>query len=559
MTLVKSRSTPAIRSRKPADTGHVSRRPLRPSNSLRTVYRQLDSYQKRGVDFALDVRTAALLFEQGTGKTWIAGGIIEALLSDSFEGLLVVSLANLETTWLAFFEEHLPQLNVYSNFDAFKKGAAPKLFLTHYEGLRKKGLIARIKRRPLVFIGYDESQRLKNRTTLDSRLSAKLRACGEYRVILTGTPMDENPAEMWAQFRFLREDVFGDKWSDFEDVYFEPLTDKQQAMRDHLDEVSPGTARWRMLMMQYGRSVGKRQFDMDMLDEFLDLAAPYSMRVTKEVLNLPPMRTHKVPLELEGEQRDLYETISSDLVARLGNSKITTPMRVTQLGRLHQICGGYVPDDDGNVHEVGRVKQDRVLRLARRIAKPFVIFCKYRTEIQELVAELSDAGYRVAEIHGGIKKKLRPAIVRDFQRARYDVIVVQERTGGVGIDLFKATAVIIYSLTYSRIDFEQALARVHRRGQEFPVDVYLLFIAGTVDEDVFEAILAKDRITRKVLIELEQKRSQSWRRIPRARPARPTPRIPTMSTSTASPTSRTSWASSRRRFASSSAARTSRS
>lgn len=474
----------------------------------RPLYAKLDPYQKNGVDFALEVRTAALLFEQGTGKTWICGGIIEALISDSFEGLLVVSLANLETTWVEFFNDHLPQLNLCREWDTFKAAPSPKLFLTHYEGMRKKGMPERVRRRGdrMTFIGYDESQRLKNRTSLDSRVAAKLRACGKYRVILTGTPIDENPAELWAQFRFLREDVFGDTWADFEDTFFEPLTDKQLSLKERLGEVTPGSARWHMMMQQYGRLTSKRAFDFDKLDDFLDLVEPYAMRVTKEVLNLPPLNLHRVPLAMFGEQRRVYQDVAGDMVTTLGDTRLTTPMRVTQLGRLHQICGGYVPDDDGNMHEVGRTKMRRLLQLVAAKRKPIVVCCKYRTEIEEVVAELGAAGYDVAAIHGGVKKKERPSIIQAFQRGRYDVIVVQERTGGVGIDLFKSSVAIVYSLTYSRIDFEQFLARVHRRGQEFTVDVYLLYVAGTVDEDVYEAILRKDRITKKVLIELEQRR-----------------------------------------------------
>lgn len=508
---VSYKSPPGSSSKRMAESGDALSLQPRRSPLLKPLYRRLDSYQKRGVDFALSVRTAALLFEQGTGKTWICGGIIEALMDHQFEGVLVVSLANLETTWVTFFADHLPELTICRSWDTFKVAPAPKLFLTHYEGMRKKGMAERVRRRGerMVFVGYDESQRLKNRTSLDSRIAAKLRACGKCRTILTGTPIDENPAELWAQFRFLREDVFGDTWSDFEDTFFEPLTDKQQSLKDRLGEVTPGSARWHMMMQQYGRLTSKRGFDFDKLDDFLDLVGPYAMRVTKEVLNLPPLNLHRVPLVMLGEQRRVYQDVAGDMVTLLGDTRLTTPMRVTQLGRLHQICGGYVPDDDGNMHEVGRTKMRRLLQLVAKKRKPIVVCCKYRTEIDEIVIELNLAGYAVSAIHGGIKKKERPAIIQAFQRGQYDVIVVQERTGGVGIDLFKSSVAIVYSLTYSRIDFEQFLARVHRRGQEFTVDVYLLYVAGTVDEDVYEAILRKDRITKKVLIELEQRRRQN--------------------------------------------------
>lgn len=383
----------------------------------------------------------------------------------------------------------------------------PRLLLLHYEGIRPKGLVEKIRRRPLTFVGYDESQRIKNRSSKDSRVAAKLRSCGECRVILTGTPMDDNPAEMWAQFRFLNEDVFGTVWKDFEDEFFEPLTDKAQELKERLGEIKPGTARWQMMIRQLNIASGRREFDFDTIEDFLDLVTPYAMRVTKAALNLPPLRLHRVPIAMWGEQRRIYEDVSRDMVTRLGRSKLTTPMRVTQLGRLHQICGGYVPDDDANIHEVGRAKMRRLLAMIERKRKPIVVFAKYRTEIEEIRRELIDRDYVVEVITGKTPKRQRPHIIDQFQRGLIDVLVAQERTGGVGIDLFRSSLAIFYSMTYSRVDFEQALSRLHRRGQEFAVDVYLLFIAATVDEDVFEAILNKDRITKKVLIQLEQRRS----------------------------------------------------
>lgn len=506
---VKSRSRRSKISAKPVALLSRSKLGKRPSSTSRPLYAQLDGYQKEGVDFALSEKTVALLFEQGTGKTWICGGIIEELVArhPDFAGLMVVSLQNLESTWVKFFAAQLPQVTICRDWDAFKVAPAPKLLLMHYEALKRKGLVEKIRRKPLTFIGYDESQRLKNRASQDSRTAAKLRACGDYRVILTGTPMDENPSEMWAQFRFMNCELLGTVWNDFMDRFFEPLNPKLKA---RLGKAKPGTFRWQMVMRQIGMANGKREFDLDKLDEFLDLVGPYCMRVTKEVLNLPPMKLHRVPIRMFGEQRRLYEDVARDMVARIGNTsaRITTPMRVTQLGRLHQICGGYVPDDDLNVHEVGRAKIRRLLAMVDGLRKPLVVFCKYVQEIWEIERELKERGYEVATITGRTPKKQRPAIIEQFQRGKIDILVAQERTGGVGIDLYKATVALFYSMTYSRVDFDQALARLHRRGQEFRVDVYLLFISGTVDEDVYEAILKKHRLTSRVLIELQNQRNR---------------------------------------------------
>jgi SNF2 family DNA or RNA helicase len=467
-------------------------------SSSKNTFEKLDGYQKEAVEFVLRVKTAALVFEQGTGKTWIATGVIEALADNRFSGLLVVPLNNLETTWLATLSAQVPQVKLCRSLDELKKAPCPRLLIVHYEALPK--IVDKVRKLEWDLIAYDESQRLRQRSSLTSRTASKLKHCGSHRIILTGTPLDKAPQEFWAQFRFLNVSVFGDRWKDFEDYYIEPLN-------FDLSKYRPGSMAWRRLMKQKQIAERRRRFDQRKLPEFLEEVSPYCMSVkARDVLDLPGLMIHESPVRLRGVQRQIYEELENDLVTYLSaSSSITAPLRVTQIVKLRQVCGGFVLDDAGDPVTVGLAKLRRVSSLIKRVELPVVIFCCYTEEVLAISEEL--VGLRVETLTGRTKKQDRPELIRRFQGGEIDVLVCQIKTGGVGIDLYRASVAIIYSLPYSYIDYAQAIKRIHRRGQEKDCDVFLLYAEGTVDEDCLLAIKRKGKVTDMVLDRLRRHRN----------------------------------------------------
>lgn len=438
------------------------------------MYELLDPYQEKAVTFTLEKKTVGLFFEQGTGKTYITGGIVEKLNHSQFSGVIVVPLTNKETSWLKMFQEHLPQINVAMTWDDFRAMAFPKIFLCHYEML-DSDLIKKMKRKQYTLIAYDESQRLKGRGTGQSRRAGQLSPCGEYKIALSGTPVEQSPIDIWGQARFFAPHIFGTRWSTFEGKYVK-----------------------RTGYMGY-----ERKFRLEMLPEFLSLLRPYSMRVEKTILNLPPIKYYKVGVELKGHQARVYNQLNENLVAELKDTSVITALKVTQLVKLQQVCGGFLIDNEEETHIVGRAKAKRLASLVDKLDKPFVVFCKYRQEIEIVKSILSRKVNSFGVIDGRVKKK-RTQIINDFQGGKYDALICQIKTGGVGVDLFRSHTVVFYSLTYSFIDFEQALARVHRRGQTSPVEIYLLYAKETIDEDIYMAILSKKSISNLVLKRLKR-------------------------------------------------------
>lgn len=442
----------------------------------------------------------------------MTGGIIERDWHDDYQAVIVVPLTNKESTWLRFLKEHFPSKCIHTDFEEFLEAPCPRILVLHYEELTpgkqtKKGrkvdwrFVKKIAKMQLDLICFDEAHRLKNRNSGWSKAAYRLNNCSRRRLILTGTPMDERPVDLWAQFRFIAPDVLGTDFKEFEDKFMEPLEDLTKKYRR-------GSFMWmKMLRAMHIRS-RKRKFNEEMMPEFLRLIKPHALRVTKEVLGLKPMTIVPVPVTLYGAQRRVYDELERNMISHLPTGgRITAGLKITQISKMQQVCGGYVIDEDDQVHEVGRAKLRRTLRIIKDHPKePIVVFCRYLEEVWSIEEELEELGLRVEVITGRVKAKERPRIQDRFQNGKLDVLICQIKTGGVGIDLFRSCIAIVYSLTYSSIDFDQAVSRLHRRGQKRAVNIFLLYALGTIDEVVYRAILSKRTVIKRVLTHLKLRR-----------------------------------------------------
>jgi len=173
--------------------------------------------------------------------------------------------------------------------------------------------------------------------------------------------------------------------------------------------------------------------------------------------------------------------------------------------KLSQITGGAVLDRENEAHYVGEAKRRKLLSLLRKFdgQGPIVIFCQYLHEI-EIILDVLDKTRVVRVIKGGIKESVRTSFVQDFQAGKIDVLICQIKTGGESIDLTRASTLIMYSMTYSYINFEQVLRRLHRGGQTRQVHAYILYAVNTVDEDKLDLVKEKSETSYRVLAHFEE-------------------------------------------------------
>lgn len=439
--------------------------------SSANVWSKLESYQQKAVEFAFRRKTSALFFEQGTGKTWIAAGVLECLGSD-LSALVVVPKNNKETSWRDTLTTLFPHLLITSDWGVFKKAKYVGILLLHYQEVRP--LINRLKRRWWKIIIYDELQNLKDRGSKQSRSARMLRHRAEYKLGLTGTPSDGEPQDIWGQMRFIAPECFGDDWADFSVEYLKPTG-----------------------FMGY-----KKVFIESKRKQFISRLGGWAIRETKEVLNLPTLHTEEVWVDATPTQRQAYRDMRILRHVRLTRDvDVQASLTITRDICLAQIAGGFLTHEE-DVYWLSYRKVTAVRKLIARNPGPVIVFCRFVAELKMLEAKLSKL-YRVATYYG--KTRNKADVQRAFQAGDYDVLLCQIRAGGVGVDLYRARTTILYSADWSSINFDQLKARFHRRGQKFEVTIFLVMVRNTIDVKLRRRILAKSKDNETTLNKLRRR------------------------------------------------------
>jgi len=474
--------------------------------------------EQQGVfQFSVERDATAMFCEQRTGKTYVTLKNVEhnvgwdTVRGVDFCGLLVTLLTNRDSTWLDALNEFLPQVNVTSDWEEFKKLPAPRILLVHYEMLPK--LINKlVKYKKFNWACVDEAQRISNRGNQASRAMARM-SWVERRLALTGTPQEVRETDYFGIFKFLDPDVFGTNWAKFEKRYMEwPLVDFEHA--------PAGSALWQKKTLQQRILKNKATFRENRRQEFLDKLKPYCVRLTQEDVGIKKAKVTKVSVPMSPLQRKVYDSMKKDSFSylptrRKGRARrVTAALAITNIAKRRQIATGFVYDDDERLHDLSDTKLQETLRLVDRLSKPVVIFTAFRPDNDLVYEAMVEEGYDVVQVNGSTKKKLRPQIWRDFQKGRYDVAVVQTRTGGVGVDLWKANNAIVYSMTHSYRDWDQALSRLSAKGKKWPTEFFVLCSENSIDEDLFDLVIVKKFNTERTLKHLKRG-ATSWHGRPR--------------------------------------------
>ena len=343
--------------------------------------------------------------------------------------------------------------------------------LVNYESVWRGDLAKLVEKTPWTCLILDESHRVKSATGKASRWLARLglKHPKAKRLCLTGTPMPQSPLDLFGQFRFLDSSVFGTSFS------------RMRARYAICDPRFPSKVR--------------RYINQDELASKLDA---HSYRVeADDVLSLPDAIHETIPIELSPATRRLYKALKDDLTGDLEAGKVTVGNALSRLLRLQQATSGVARlDDGGTVHIDGvpakrRALEDRLNDL--HATEPVVVFCRFRSDLEEVAAAARELGREYAEVSGSRKDLER------WQAGDAVILGVQIQSGGLGIDCSRAAFAFYYSLGFSLGDYEQSLARLRRPGQTRMVRYYHLVATGTVDEQVYAALRERRNVIEGVM------------------------------------------------------------
>lgn len=355
---------------------------------------------------------------------------------------------------------------------------ALKVAVINYESVWREGIIEAIKNWKPDFIICDESQRIKEPRAKQSKAMHELGDLARYKMILSGTPIQNNAVDLFSQYRFLDSSVFGTNFYAFRNRY---------AIMGGFD---------------HRQIIGYKN-----LDDIVKREHSIAYRVTKEeALDLPEQTFLTRYIELTGKDRDLYQKIKRDGFAELEHGgQITAPTILAKLLRLQQFTGGFIQADEkekpqfvysGKINALDDILEDYVISSGKKL----VVFCRFRPEIDLISDHLKKRGIRFCSIYGDIKIEDRGAIVEDFQKnPATKVFLAQIDTAGLGITLTAADTAVYYSENFNYAAYSQSLSRIHRIGQRNTCTYIHLVVEHSIDETILKALSKKEDLAKTVV------------------------------------------------------------
>lgn len=472
------------------------------------VNANLYKHQIRGANMALrafgalDAKTPGggfgELFEMGCGKTLTTIAVAGALYNlGKIDRVLVVAPTSVCSVWphdlnqfatfpwearvlLGDKKKRLKALNELENWP-FK---ALRIAVINYESTHREGIFEALAAYKPDLIVCDESQRIKNPSAAQSKALHKLGDAAPFRMILSGTPVQNNAVDLYSQYRFLDPAVYGANFYAFKNRY--------------------------CIMGGYGQHqiVGYRN-----MDELVEKEHSVAYRVTKEeCLDLPQQTFINRYVQFTDAEQAIYEQLrkSSFLELETGEN-VTATTILTMYLRLMQLTGGFLTADESTrPKQVNTAKLDALADIVDDYVvdagKKLVIFARFRAEIAAIENLLRLRKIQYGSIYGDVPMEERGKIVEDFQtNPDTKVFVAQIQTAGLGITLHAASTAVFYSYDYNYANYAQALARIHRIGQRLPVTYIHLVVDGSIDEKILAALENKEDMAKTVV--------DSWREV----------------------------------------------
>ncbi|MBX3019082.1 MAG: DEAD/DEAH box helicase [Bdellovibrionaceae bacterium] len=452
--------------------GHVSRDLKLPASTTA----ELKEYQKAGVRWLQDLYQlhlgALLADDMGLGKTLQTLAFMDDLRDKGELGqALLVVPSSLIFNWeqeVAKFTPKLP-LRVFSAKDqdrlgkAFARGES-QVVITTYGLLMEHGqFFSQYRWKILVF---DEAQNLKNITT--KRTSAARALTAQFKICLTGTPMENHYGEFYSLVDLLVPGSLG-KIDDFRRKF----VNTEMVTREEIDDLK---LKIRPLLLR---------------------------RTKKEILDqLPEKQETKVSIAFEDKQKQIYRDIALSYNQRVqetmkveGEASVQLQM-LTALLRLRQACSDPAALPNVKYDKVPPKLETLIDSLGEIVesGESALVFTQFLQTLEHTESLLKAQGIPVFVLHGGVPTKQRQKLLGDFHALKGGgVMLMTLKTGGVGLNLTKASYVFHLEPWWNPSVENQATDRAHRLGQNRAVQVFRYIMHESLEEKIELLKERKDR------------------------------------------------------------------
>lgn len=482
------------------------------------IARHLRPHQRDGVAFMFEcvmgtrasvhtnkAHTGCLLaHEMGLGKTLQVIALIWTLLKQSpfkrgaptCRRVVVCVPASLVGNWGAEFKKWLgpervdPQLVEGGDKQArelFQTWALPSqrrrsVLITSYETLRAHA--DALARASVDLLICDEAHRLKNATNATKGAVALTMLNCTRRVLLTGTPIQNDLDEFFAVMDFACPGLMGDLTS-FRKIYAAPI----------------GKAGERGASEEEKRIGAARRAELGRLTQgFI-----HARKADEINASLLPSKTEYVVfIRLTPTQEAMYiralkQKSLQSMLGRCGKSDAeasTSVLGVIQ--NLQKLCNAASLVEASDEFDIGASSKLLVLRsMFRALAEDerIVVVSGFTTTLDVIARVCADEGLHCARLQGSVPANQRSQIVKSFN-ASGKILLLSTKAGGTGLNLIGANRLVLVDSDWNPANDLQATARVWRDGQTKPVSIYRLLSTGTMEERLFQRQELKGALAR---------------------------------------------------------------
>lgn len=444
-----------------------------PSSAFRG---ELRPYQQEGLNwlsFLYEYGFHGLLADDmGLGKTVQVLAFLSRL--ELQKPVLIVLPTSLIFNWKHEIEQFLPEARIFvyqgQQRSSWPRDTDPLIILTSYATLRIDLEI--FQNHSYQCIILDEAQTIKNSHTKTAQAIYRLEA--DFRLSLTGTPIENHIAELWAHFRFLIPDLFGPE-------------------KTFLAEAQAGTADFRYL-----QKIRRKM-------------RPFLMRRTKEEVakDLPERIEQVVFVEMESAQRKIYDeflaNFKSNLLKKIelegiGKHRIEV---LEVILRLRQICCHPLLIS-GQLDELATPASSKFdalmqdLETAVEEGRKVLVYSQFTSMLQLISKEVRARRWEFVYLDGQTKD--REKAVRTFQEDPATLLfLISLKAGGIGLNLTAADYVFLYDPWWNEAVENQAIDRAHRIGRKDTVIAKRYVAVETIEEKMMTLKASKRSLLTDIL------------------------------------------------------------
>lgn len=399
---------------------------------------------------------ACLADDMGLGKTVEA---LALLVHKAAKGpALVVAPTSVCTNWLEETHRFAPTLNPVVFAQSQRRetlanlGAFDLLICSYGLMAREIEMLSEVKWDTVIL---DEAQAIKNMATERSKAAMALQ--GNFRLIMTGTPIENHLGELWNLFRFINPGLLG--------------------------SVESFNVRFATPIQGEGDKLVQRQLKR--------LLQPFVLRRTKsQVLqDLPPRTEIVLRVDLSKDETALYESMRRQAVSRIadidagaGQKHIMILAELMKLRRL--CCNPSLVSPELNVTSSKLSLFESVVDELLENNHKALVFSQFVDHLTIIRSLLDKKGVKYQYLDGSTPTRTRTRSIKAFQAGEGDLFLISLKAGGLGLNLTAADYVIHLDPWWNPAVEDQASDRAHRIGQQRPVTIYRLITSGTIEEKI---------------------------------------------------------------------------